>query len=623
MQINNKIGWGIRIIFLWMIFSLHACCNDKEENEVIPICIASNHSLMALVPDFSIQTVGNTLHTKYPKLSRNKEFPMIEILKVDGKSYRFMGGDSLRPFPLVPLSTINCGWPARYSYLHPKDDWMRKEYDDKEWYNGLGAWGAENRPYPIHSTWTVADIYIRRHFNINDKKKLEGYKLYVCSKCDDHAEIYCNGEPIYQVDYFSNRIECKQLSDEVVAKLHNGDNVIAAHGWNTKENALLDFGLYMENKTYNDVDMAILKQMNVQATQTHYIYQCGDVELYLDFVSPSLLLEQCLMGCPVGFISYQIHSGKSEIHDVEILFDIDTEWMFGKNRVESLSEQDWCIVKSDSLYMGIAAEETAYSYNEGHVLLSQKLGKNKKDQGVLLFGFNEGKGLQYEGEILHPYWNKDGKRELKDALLFIGDNYKKLMRECDRLDGQLNRRAFQTRIPSFARQMILDYRKFISEHRFVMSQSGDLFCFGDTLANVRESYSNFPILLSLNRMDWMKGLLEPVFEYCENDYWRKSYPPYDIGIYPIANRQVKVDDYAVEMAADMLIMITAIVEAEQDFGYADAHWNLLCLWADYLREKMKKEVYPCGGLLNEDDERVKCVLGLMAYRKLIQLKESV
>ena len=437
------------------------------------------------------------------------------------------------------------------------------------------------------------------------------------------AEIYCNGEPIYQVDYFSNRIECKQLSDEVVAKLHNGDNVIAAHGWNTKENALLDFGLYMENKTYNDVDMAILKQMNVQATQTHYIYQCGDVELYLDFVSPSLLLEQCLMGCPVGFISYQIHSGKSEIHDVEILFDIDTEWMFGKNRVESLSEQDWCIVKSDSLYMGIAAEETAYSYNEGHVLLSQKLGKNKKDQGVLLFGFNEGKGLQYEGEILHPYWNKDGKRELKDALLFIGDNYKKLMRECDRLDGQLNRRAFQTRIPSFARQMILDYRKFISEHRFVMSQSGDLFCFGDTLANVRESYSNFPILLSLNRMDWMKGLLEPVFEYCENDYWRKSYPPYDIGIYPIANRQVKVDDYAVEMAADMLIMITAIVEAEQDFGYADAHWNLLCLWADYLREKMKKEVYPCGGLLNEDDERVKCVLGLMAYRKLIQLKESV
>ena len=84
-----------------------------------------------------------------------------------------------------------------------------------------------------------------------------------------------------------------------------------------------------------------------------------------------------------------------------------------------------------------------------------------------------------------------------------------------------------------------------------------------------------------------------------------------------------MDDNAVAVAADMLMMTAVIVEMEQDFGYADAHWNLLCLWADYLREKMKKEVYPCEGLLNEDDERVKCVLGLMAYRKLIQLKETV
>ena len=45
------------------------------------------------------------------------------------------------------------------------------------------------------------------------------------------------------------------------------------------------------------------------------------------------------------------HSGKSEIHDVEILFDIDTEWMFGKNRVESLSEQDWCIVKLSLIHI--------------------------------------------------------------------------------------------------------------------------------------------------------------------------------------------------------------------------------------------------------------------------------
>lgn len=622
MQINNKIGRGTGIIFLWIIFSICACCNHGEENEVIPICISSNHSLMALTPDFSIQTVGSALHTKYPKLAKDKEFPMIGVLKVNGKSYRFMGGDSLRPFPIVPLSTNDCGWPAKYSYLHPKDDWIRKEYDDKEWHDGLGAWGAKNRPYPIHSTWTVADIYIRRHFNIHDKKKLEGYKLYVCSKCDDHAEIYCNGEPIYQVDYFSNRIECKKLPDEVVAKLHNGDNVIAAHGWSTEGTALMDFGLYMENKTYNDVDTATLKQMNVQATQTHYVYQCGDIELCLDFVSPSLLPKQSVTGCPAGFISYQIHSDSSEAQDVEILFDIDAEWMFGKNEIESFTERDWRIVKSDSMYIGMAAKETVCSYDEGHVLFSQKLGKNQKGQGVLLLGFDEGRDLQYEGEILHPYWNKGGKKELKDVVLFIGDNYKNLMEECGRLDAQLNSQAFQTGSLPFARQMILDYRKFVSEHRFVMSQGDDLFCFGDTLGSVRKSYDYFPTLLFFSRTDWMKGLLEPIFEHCKNDYWRKSYPPYDIGVYPIANRQVSIEDHGIEMAADMLVMTTAIVKAEQDFGYADRHWEQLCLWADYLRKSMKEETFSSVELLDISDEQVKCVLGLMAYRELVQWRKT-
>ena len=49
-------------------------------------------------------------------------------------------------------------------------------------------------------------------------------------------------------------------------------------GGNAEGTAFLDFGLYVENKTYVDVKPAILKQMNMQATQTHYVFQCGDVE---------------------------------------------------------------------------------------------------------------------------------------------------------------------------------------------------------------------------------------------------------------------------------------------------------------------------------------------------------
>ena len=109
----------------------------------------------------------------------------------------------------------------------------------------------------------------------------------------------------------------------------------------------------------------------------------------------------------------------------------------------------------------------------------------------------------------------------------------------------------------------------------------------------------------------MKSLLNPIFEYCEDERWKRKYPPYDIGLYPVASKQVKTDNCAEEAAANMLMMMLAIVEAEQNFSYAELHWEHLCLWANYLKERMA-----------ENDEHVKCVLGLMAYRKLIQLKDA-
>ena len=85
---------------------------------------------------------------------------------------------------------------------------------------------------------------------------------------------------------------------------------------------------------------------------------------------------------------------------------------------------------------------------------------------------------------------------------------------------------------------------------------------------------------------------------------------------------MKVDNCAEEAAANMLVMTVVIVEAEQDFSYAELHWSHLCLWANYLEEKMKGEVLPSIELLDANDKRVKCVLGLMAYHKLIQLKDA-
>ena len=317
-----------------------------------------------------------------------------------------------------------------------------------------------------------------------------------------------------------------------------------------------------------------------------------------------------------------MHEGEKE-HTVEVLFDVDTEWMFGKRKIDSWVDKDWCFVKSDSLYLAMAADETTFSCEDNHIILSQKLCAGNENRGVLLLGYEEGKTFQYSGESLRPLWNKDGTREIKELMMSVGNRYQELKAECNKLDYRWNIKAFQAGNKAFAEQMLPAYRNFISSHRFVLSSDNKLFCFGDTLSNVREAYENFPTLLFFNCTDWMKGLLNPIFAYCEDIYWVKKYPPYDIGLYPIASKQVKLEDCAVEAASNMLMMTTAIVEAEQDFGYADMHWKQLCLWADYLQERMKKMTFPSVGLLDNDDERVKCVLGLMAYHKLVQLKGNL
>lgn len=236
-------------------------------------------------------------------------------------------------------------------------------------------------------------------------------------------------------------------------------------------------------------------------------------------------------------------------------------------------------------------------------------------------GYEEGRILQYEGENLLPLWNKDGKREIKELLKSVGDRYLEIRDELDKLDAKWNIKLMQTGDKLFAGQMLLSYRDFTSSHRFVSSSEYPLFCFGDTLGNVREAYESFPSLLTFNRVDWMKGLLNPIFEYCKNPYYTKKYPPYDMGLYPIVNKQEKLEACSEEAAANMLMMTAVVVETEKDFSYAALHWELLCLWADFLQDRMNKEGYFSDELLDKYDKQVKCVLGLMAFRKLVQMRE--
>ena len=552
-HIRLVVAWRI-IIISGIISLIYACSYSEKKISHLSGIAPSEHTLLAIAPDVGIKVIGDSLNKSYPQLRTGKTFPITGILRVDGKVYRFMGDDSLRISPLAPLSEDTIGWTGKYSFLYPGKGWELREYDDSLWDEGNGAFGpTKGYYYPAHTLWGAENIYVRRHVKVDNKDVLKNHKVYARYVCDDRIKLFCNGEFLLE-NGFTHLTKCQRLTDEAVNQIIDGDNILAAYCRNTGGAGLLDFGLYIENKTYAEAEPATLKKMNVQATQTQFIFQCGDVELQIDFVSPSLSEKWDMAGWPVGFLTYQVRTKSGKEHTVEVLFDVDTEWMFGKRKIDSWVDKDWRFTKSDSLYLAMVADETTFSCEDNHVILSQKLYAGNENKGVLLLGYEEGKTFQYSGESLRPLWNKDRTREIKELMMSVGDRYQELKAECSKLDYRWNIKAFQAGNKTFAEQMLPAYRNFISSHRFVSSSDNKLFCFGDTLGNVREAYENFPTLLFFNRTDWMKGLLNPVFAYCEGIHWVKKYPPYDIGLYPIASKQVKLEDCAVEAAANMLMM---------------------------------------------------------------------
>ena len=644
---------------------------------------APAYPLITIDPYISAWSHTDKLYEDDVRHWTGTEHPLVGVLRVDGKCYRFMGKDK-QVLKAILKDARNEEWQAKYTNTLPLADWYKKEYNDVGWQAGVGAFGSADMSH-VKTGWSQGDIWIRRKFSIDHKNVIKK-KLYLIYSHDDIFELYLNGQMLVNTGYKWRNYVVQPLDAEQVKSLTSEDNLITAHCHNTMGGAYVDFGLFTEDEveSFFGTEAEQIK-VNVLPTQTYYSFYCGPVQLDLKFTSPLVLTDLDLLSSPVNYISYEVRSLDKRAHDVQIYFSATPKWAVNSPEqevsVESYQSSGIHVLKTGTLeqnvlgksgdiicidwgYFYLAGKQTeasdmsmgapvsiqksfaekgilpvtkttrtsarldkdetllAYSENMGNV-------KEQKAEGYLMIGYDDIASVQYFGQNLKAYWKKKYPT-MEAALADARKNYTKTMQRCDEWDYKVMKDAVEAGGQQYAELCAASYRQAVAAHKLVLGPEDELFFFSKennsngSICTVDVTYPSCPVFIQYNT-EIMKAMLNFIFDYSESGRWKKNFAAHDVGTYPLANGQTYQEDMPVEETGNMLIMTTAIAIADGNADYAAKHWETLTIWSNYLAEEgLDPENQLCtedfaGHLAHNANLSAKAIMAIAGYGRLAKM----
>ncbi|MDR1886281.1 MAG: DUF4965 domain-containing protein [Prevotellaceae bacterium] len=654
--------------FLFACLAVLPACGGNEVPVVKNDLRAPAYPLVTIDPYTSAWSFSDNLYDDNVKHWTGKDYPLLGVIRVDGRLYRFMGVEKPVIEPVAAIS-YEVPWTGKYSFDEPAKGWERIDFNDSKWKSGEAAFGTSEETN-VKTLWKTKDIWVRRDIKVDSYDPAQ--KLFLKYSHDDTFELYVNGVRVVKTGYVWRKDVLVELTDEVKATIKDGRIVVAAHCSNRTGGALVDFGIYVEAgipKYFENA--AVQKSVNVQATQTHYVFECGNVELKLSFLAPLLLDNLNLVSRPVNYITYSIASLDGNEHQTEIYFEAAPNWALHepsqKSRGEGFEKENMLFVRTGNVeqnvlnkkgddvridwgyfYLGVE-KDSASSYVAGDIAairgqfsgngslsgdvtakdnaciaVAQSLGKTKSASGKALIGYDDVYSITYFGTNLRPYWNKDGSKTIESAFAEANKEFAVLNGKCSKFDYDLITKATKVGGKEYAELCVLAYRQAIAAHKLVEAPNGDLLFLSKenfsngSIGTVDITYPSAPLFL-LYSPELTKGLLNHIFYYSESGKWKKPFPAHDVGTYPRANGQTYGGDMPVEEAGNMLTVTAAIAKVEGNAKYAEKHWDVLTVWTDYLVEKgLDPENQLCtddfaGHFAHNVNLSVKAIMGVASY----------
>lgn len=661
----------LTLIYLFGLFTLTSCNKSvkSEPDATIKNSLrAPAYPLVTIDPNTSAWSMTDNLYDDQVKHWTGKEFPLLGAIRVDGQLFRFMGIEKIPMKALAGMST-DSPWTGKYVNTAPSVGWETPTFDDKTWKTGEAAFGTSDETN-VKTLWNTEDIWVRRNIKL-DPNEISNKKLYLKYSHDDIFELYINGIQIVKTGYEWKKDVVLPLSEDVITSIENGNILIAAHCNNKVGGGLVDFGIYTDSEVKElFTTMAIQKSADVQATQTHYEFVCGNVGLKLTFMAPLLMNDLNLISRPVNYISYQVTSLDDKKHDIQIYFEAAPNWALDNpaqaNKGEGYEKDNMLYLKSGSTeqnilakkgddlridwgYFYLCSDKTDASLAVGNPLdmrntfiqngklsgnitskenaslaIAKSLGNTETASGNIMIGYDDIYSIQYFGENLRPYWNAQGDKTIEQAFASAANDYESLTKKCNDFDYDLMTKATESGGKEYAELCALAYRQSISAHKLVLAPNGDLLFLSKennsngSIGTVDITYPSAPLFLYYNP-ELVKGLLNFIFYYSESGKWTKPFPAHDIGTYPIANGQTYGGDMPIEEAGNVLALVGALAKIEGNAEYAKKHWDILTLWTNYLVEKgLDPENQLCtddfaGHFAHNTNLSIKAIMGIASY----------
>lgn len=628
---------------------------------------APAYPLITHDPNFSIWSMSDEANGEATKHWTGRDHSILGMIKVDGKTYRFLGNKSDLYREVLSSADIE-NYKVKYSESKPDANWMDPNFDDSNWKSSIAPIGSSQEGYKTQ--WNTRDIWVRREFNLEKTD----FDPILKVRNDDNIYVYLNGKLVYESGCCNDSYKMVSLGEKISSQLKKGKNILAIHAVNTGGPGHLDAGIVDKIIVPNQDLKAKQKKVEFNATQTVYDFECGGVDLKLTFTSPLLMNDLNLMSRPVSYIDTEIKSNDGKAHQTELYFGASsdiavnntnqnvTAEKYNTNKLSVLKagtvEQAILKKRGDDLridwgylYVAVPTKKgveqfvsNEFSTNPFSIDRNAKLNSTKlflntiiktgkvstsSVKETIMVGYDDVYAINYFDKFLRPWWNKDNNSSIEKELEAAYKDHESIIKKCIAFDDQFYKDALKAGGESYANILEIGYRQGIAAHKLVQSPQGEiLFLSKENNSNgsintVDVTYPSAPQYLVYNP-DLLKGMLNGIFYYSESGKWQKPFPAHDLGTYPIATGQTYGGDMPVEEAGNMLILTAAIAMAEGNADYAKKHWETLSLWNDYLvKAGLDPENQLCtddfaGHLARNANLSVKAIVAIAGYSYLAE-----